>query len=138
MKGGDYAKMDIIGRIGCHCLLLLNFTNTFKAPDQVLSESAAMTLVGSLVYLSYEMFEMNHLLRLGILLGVVCDFEPVWPLKDKGGDFTYLLTFIRVTKKAELSRLGDKSMEKDEFLKTEGPKEVEWCVGVCGINFHSN
>ncbi|XP_065346129.1 uncharacterized protein LOC135943496 isoform X2 [Cloeon dipterum] len=130
--------MDIIGRIGCHCLLLLNFTNTFKAPDQVLSESAAMTLVGSLVYLSYEMFEMNHLLRLGILLGVVCDFEPVWPLKDKGGDFTYLLTFIRVTKKAELSRLGDKSMEKDEFLKTEGPKEVEWCVGVCGINFHSN
>ncbi|XP_065344413.1 uncharacterized protein LOC135942303 [Cloeon dipterum] len=118
---GNYTQMDIIGRIGCHCLLLLNYTNTFKAPDQVLSESAAKTLVGSLVYLSYEMFEMNHLHRLALLLGDVCGFEPVSPLKAEGGDFTHILEFIRDVKEAELSILIDqKSVEKDESLKTEG------------------
>ncbi|CAB3386618.1 Hypothetical predicted protein [Cloeon dipterum] len=133
IQGGDYTQMDSIGRIGCHCLLLLNCTNTFKAPGQVLSKSAAMTLVGSLIHLSYETFEMNHLHRLAFLLGAVCGFKPVSPLKAEEGDFTHILEFIRDVKEAELSILIDqKSVEKYESLNKEVPTESECGVSVCG------
>ncbi|XP_059481108.1 uncharacterized protein LOC132199987 [Neocloeon triangulifer] len=122
MQDGDYGKMELIGKIGCHCLVLLSAGHRCK----MLLGSKKENLIATLVRQSYQLFELEHLYRIALLVGNLCDFIPEAPINEgKESNYSALISSIKQLK-VQQTGVPDPFATRKEWIMEDVPCMFEF------------